>query len=124
MGAAWETITGWVEEKVSWLMDKLTFWDNGDPPRPESPGFSHASGLPYVPYDNYPANLHRDEVVLTPGGAKTLLDDVRAIAAGAGGASEQTIHLTIELDGDVVARKTYKHNQAEAERRGPKLGTT
>lgn len=27
--------------------------------------FSHATGLDSVPYDNYPANLHKDEMVLT-----------------------------------------------------------
>lgn len=29
------------------------------------PGKNHASGLPYVPYDNYPALLHRGERVVT-----------------------------------------------------------
>lgn len=119
--AVWNDITAWFKEKNPFDWDIPSDDNNGGG---RGPGFSHAAGLPYVPYDNYPANLHRDEVVLTPGGAKTLLDDVRAITAGTGGRAEQVIHLTIELDGDVVARKTYKHNQAEAERRGPKLVTT
>ena len=47
----------------------------GDPENIAGPGtfdpakyqfnFPHASGLPYVPYDNYPARLHRGEMVLT-----------------------------------------------------------
>lgn len=47
----------------------------GDPEHIAGPGtfdpakyqfnFPHASGLPYAPYDNYPARLHRGEMVLT-----------------------------------------------------------
>ena len=47
----------------------------GDPENIAGPGtfdpakyqfnFPHASGLPYVPYDNYPARLHRGKMVLT-----------------------------------------------------------
>lgn len=47
----------------------------GDPENIAGPGtfdpakyqfnFPHASGFPYVPYDNYPARLHRGEMVLT-----------------------------------------------------------
>ena len=60
----------------------------GDPENIAGPGtfdpakyqfnFPHASGLPYVPYDNYPARLHRGEMVLTRKGA----EDYRAENGG------------------------------------------
>jgi hypothetical protein len=53
-------------------------------------GKSHASGLPYVPYDNYPALLHRGERVLTAAdnrqyntGARTAPPNITIIIQGA-----------------------------------------
>ena len=79
----WDGIKSWVDEKVSWLKDKLTFWDNGTSQMNEGgvSGFSHASGLAYVPYDNYPANLHRGEMVLNANDASGLLSDIRSALA-------------------------------------------
>ena len=120
--SVWDGIAGWVSGKVSWLVDKLTFWDNGTAQMSRSGGCSHASGLADVPYDNYPANLHRNEVVINDGSAKTLLDDVRKIADGASGNSgPQTFHVSIELDGQTFARKTYTYNKREANLRGGSL---
>ncbi|MBE6955677.1 MAG: hypothetical protein E7449_07215 [Ruminococcaceae bacterium] len=76
--SVWDSIAGWVSEKVSWLLDKLTFWDNGTS-RMNSEGFSHASGLAYVPYDNYPAILHRGEMVLNANTTNNLLEGMRSI---------------------------------------------
>lgn len=45
--------------------------DRTQPPKPRSPqvndatGFKLASGMPFVPSDNFPASLHRGEAVLT-----------------------------------------------------------
>lgn len=80
----WENICNWVEEKVEWLADKLTFWDNGVQDMSKSTpsnyaqgnssntnkktGYyngSHADGLAYVPFDGYVAQLHQGERVLT-----------------------------------------------------------
>ena len=79
--SVWDGIAGWVSDKVSWLVDKLTFWDNGSKKMNGTGGFSHASGLAYVPYDNYPAILHRGESVLNANDTNQLLDGVRMAMA-------------------------------------------
>ncbi|ADZ82485.1 phage tail protein [Cellulosilyticum lentocellum] len=66
----WDEICSWVSDKVNWLADKLTFWDNGKKKMAEeyttdSTDGSHSAGLKYVPFDNYVANLHEGEMVLT-----------------------------------------------------------
>lgn len=100
----WDGIKGWVDEKVTWLKDKLTFWDNGTAQMNEGtgPGFSHAAGLPYVPYDNYPANLHRGEMVLNPNDASGLLGGIRealAESVNAFGTMRSSQPLVIQLTG-------------------------
>lgn len=72
----WNNITSWVTEKVDWLVDKITFWDNGSSKKSASyksvayVNGSHADGLAYVPYDGYIAELHQGETVLTKEEAK------------------------------------------------------
>ena len=67
----WDGIVGWVEDAVSWIKEKVAFWQSESAKvRTGDAGggggrFSHASGLDYVPYDNYPATLHEGERVLT-----------------------------------------------------------
>lgn len=71
----WQKIEKWVSSKVEWLADKLKFWENSSS-KMESDNLSgkasnnntiyrHASGLAYVPYDGYKAELHKGEAVLT-----------------------------------------------------------
>ena len=48
----------------SWLGDKLSSIGSGTVAA-MGQGNAHAGGLAYVPYDNYPASLHRGETVLT-----------------------------------------------------------
>lgn len=79
--SVWDGIASWVSDKVSWLADKLTFWDNGTSQMSRGGGFSHASGLAYVPYDNYPAILHRGESVLNANDTNKLLDGFRMALA-------------------------------------------
>lgn len=56
--AVWESVKGWFSEKVGGIADLLGLDLGGG-------GSGHAGGLNYVPYDNYPAILHRGERVLT-----------------------------------------------------------
>ena len=77
LASAWSGITSWVSDKVSWLTDKLAFWRSGKDEM--NGGFSHASGLAYVPYDNYPALLHRGETVLNSNATNNLLEGIRSI---------------------------------------------
>ena len=85
-----------------------------------SRGRSHASGLDYVPYNGYPAVLHRGEAVLTSREA-----DNWSKGGEANAAAVQPITLNLELktalDGATVARKTYKYYVKEADYRGQQL---
>lgn len=102
---------------------------------------SHASGLDYVPFDGYVAELHRGEAVLTSSEADTLRAlgaSTRALgvrgqsgafgsvgSAGSGSGqptvTELTIPVELTIDGATFARKTYKYRIAEDNRRGTPL---
>ena len=109
----WNSISSWVVDKVNWLADKLAFWRSGSG---EMSGNAHAGGLPYVPYDNYPALLHRGEAVLTAADSQTLLNNIQKIADGGGNYSSVTIPVSVTLDGKVIGQAvtTYQRNQARA----------
>lgn len=64
---------------------------------------SHASGLAYVPYDDYPASLHRGETVLNAADTAELLSNIKALTSGSGGTQTITVHL--DLDGETIATK-------------------
>lgn len=136
--SVWDGIGEWVSEKVNWLSDKLSFWrkgkdemkqddgggrDPGPDPKRGSPGgsYSHASGLAYVPYDNYPANLHRGESVLNATDTASLLSNLRKLSEGTRSTAPMSFDLSINLDGQTLARKTYRYNQREGDLRGGSL---
>ena len=97
---------------------------------------SHASGLAYVPFDGYLAELHEGERVLTAQ-QNAELSAYRASAAflsvpstpapspaavqSAARRENVTIDVTLELDGQTLARKQYPLMQAEGRRRGTPL---
>lgn len=61
--AAWESVSSWFSGVWNSLFDKdvsVTADSNGN-----VKATGHATGLNYVPYDEYPALLHRGEAVLT-----------------------------------------------------------
>ena len=84
-------------------------------------GRGHAGGLDYVPYNGYPAVLHRGEAVLTSSEA----DNWRKGGAGNAAATQRPIVLNIEskteLDGSTVARKIYNYILKEEDYHGQKL---
>lgn len=99
---------------------------------------SHAAGLDRVPYDGYLAELHADEAVLNAQEAALWRSAARYGASGADPVSQQpaavpasaysapqresvTIDMTLELDGQTLARKQYPLMQAEGRRRGKPL---
>lgn len=98
---------------------------------------SHAAGLDRVPYDGYLAELHADEAVLNAqeaalwrsvgrSGARTLPPAYipAALPATVQSATRRenvTIDVTLELDGQTLARKQYPLMQAEGRRRGTPL---
>lgn len=98
---------------------------------------SHAAGLDRVPYDGYIAELHADEAVLNAqeaslwrtAGRTLALQPQRVTVPASPPASAQsgaqrenvTIDVTLELDGQTLARKQYPLMQSEARRRGTPL---
>lgn len=116
---AWTKVTSWVTDKAEWLMSKLTFWDDSDD-RPFS-GYSHASGLAYVPYDNYPINAHRGEVLLNANDAGSLLEGIRSTSAAPASPQPVRIEVALNLDGQPLARKLFSYNQREGTLRGDSL---
>ena len=73
MQSQWNRLSGWVNDKINWLSNKLQFWRNGQAEmsadyESDSGRYydgSHANGLAYVPYNGYIAQLHEGERVLT-----------------------------------------------------------
>lgn len=109
----WNSISQWVSEKVSWLIDKLAFWRSGNS---EMSGNAHAGGLPMVPYDNYPALLHRGESVMTAADSQGLLAAVEKIAENGGNGAPINITVQSVLDGRVIGETVtrYQNNRARA----------
>lgn len=108
--SVWNSISSWVSEKVGWLMDKLAFWRKGSD---EMGGESHAGGLPLVPYDNYPAMLHRGEAVMTAADTQGLLNAVQQIAQNG---NTGTINITVQsvLDGRVIGESVTRYQTQKA----------
>ena len=102
----WNGIVSWVSEKFSWLTDKLSFFNSFG-------GQRHAGGLPYVPYDDYPALLHRGETVMTAADSQTLLDNVKKIA-DSGGTGNINITVQSVLDGRIIGESVTSYQRARA----------
>ena len=111
LASVWQSIRDWVVDKVNWLADKLAFWRKGSD---SMDGESHAGGLPYVPYDNYPAMLHRGETVLTAADSQSLLSNIKKIAEGNG--QQGPIYITVQsvLDGRVIGESVTQYQKAQA----------
>lgn len=76
---SWENISNWFQEKFGFIFDMVdnikSKFEDLIPDNPFSNLFSfsgsHASGLEYVPYDGYIAQLHKGERVLTKNEAES-----------------------------------------------------
>ena len=112
----WNRIASWVTEKVNWLIDKLAFWRSSSSEMSGGGTPAHAGGLPYVPYDNYPAMLHRGETVLTAADTQSLMDNMEKIANNGTGTGPITIVVQSVLDGKVIGETVtkYQNNRARA----------
>lgn len=152
----WEDIKNWIGEKVDWLKDKLEFWkkgkkemDGGEDDGSDEEDGSHASGIPYVPFDGYVAELHRGERVLTAlqaqeasraagtvqyavqeqatGVSDAQISKLAAMIAEAVRGSQQDqrqpVELVINLNGQTLARELYDDLQNERTFRGSSLVT-
>lgn len=94
---AWDSIVEWLADHLGALADLIGL--NGG-------GSGHAGGLNYVPYDNYPARLHKGERVLT----------AAENASGAyGGGGNRTVNLTIHTQSMTRAQMDYWIRQVDEE---------
>ena len=129
--SVWNNIKSWVDEKVDWLIDKVTFWDNkksemddddeSSTPEKQVHG-RHASGLRFVPYDGYKAELHRGETVMNANDTGTLLTAIAGLLASQKQSSgSQKVELVVNLDGRAIARQLYDPLQDETKMRGHNL---
>ena len=77
-------------------------------------GNAHAGGLPYVPYDNYPAMLHRGESVMTAADSQRLLQAVKQIAENGSGGGTFNITVQSVLDGRVIGESVTRYQAQKA----------
>ena len=97
--AIWESVKEWFSDKVGALADFLGIDLGG--------GSGHAGGLNYVPYDNYPAILHRGERVLTAA------ENASGVYGGGGG--NRTVNITVNTRELSRAQSDYLVRRADAE---------
>lgn len=67
---AWSNIADWFGDAWGTLKDTFGDWFGDDDKKGNKKKGSHASGLSYVPYNGYMAELHQGEMVLTENQAK------------------------------------------------------
>ena len=96
--AVWDSVKGWFNDKVGGIADFLGLDLGGG-------GSGHAGGLNYVPYDNYPAMLHKGERVLT---AAEAASDLR-------GGGSRTVVMNVYPQTMTRAQTEYLIRQADAE---------
>lgn len=122
--SVWKNMCNWVSSKVNWLKNKLCFWRKGKKKLDESPNSatdnvngSHAAGLSYVPFNGYRAELHKGEEVVNAQDKQSLLTILKALLTN-GSANGEKVEITINLDGEILARKLYDPFEKEKNLRG------
>ena len=114
----WNGIVQWIQNSFGWLAEKLgavgRFLGLGG----GGEGESHAGGLPLVPYDNYPAMLHRGESVMTAADTQSLLETVRQIANNSMGGGTFNITVQSVLDGRIVGESVTRYQMQKARATG------
>ena len=121
----WQSVYDWVSEKVEWITSKLFFWRSAKDEMGggDSDG-SHASGLPYVPYDGYRAILHKGETVVNAAGSQSMVEDIVNGLAGVinGGRSGQPVVVKVYLDKREIAEGIFDPLNDVSRQRGEPLG--
>ncbi|MCI8336976.1 MAG: hypothetical protein HFI72_07480 [Peptococcaceae bacterium] len=129
----WTNVSNWVSSKVNWLKDKLMFWRSSTKEIEDttfdnigSIDGSHASGLAFVPYDGYRAELHRGERIMTAEENNSLYEQiVNGIITAFGGMSGcvgQNINLTVNLDSKQIAEVVFDPLRNVAKQKGVAFG--
>ena len=99
MKSAWESVSSWVSGAVKGIKDSVSGAVSWVKSRVSG---SHRTGLNYVPYDGYIAELHKGEQVLTAAEANQydmLMKNLTKVQDSNKGADKQTI---INLNGDYM----------------------
>lgn len=122
----WASVKEWLDEKIQWVKDvfaSITSKTNieTDPSVYTEIKSSNASGLPYVPYDGYVAELHRGETVLNATSTSDLISKLDNIANSNNG--PKSINLTISLGGTQIAQQLLSLVDNERQRMGDSLVT-
>lgn len=126
MKNVWQSVYDWVSEKVEWVTDKLFFWRSAQDEMSgeDDADGSHASGLPYVPYDGYRAILHKGETVSSAASSQNMVEDIVNGLAGVmgGGGSRQPIVVPVYLDKREIAEAIFDPLNDVSRQRGEPLG--
>lgn len=93
----WGSVASWFQRKIDWLNDKLSIFRSGQAEL--ASGTAAASGLPYVPYDNFPVMLHRGETVIS----RQEADKLREGGEGGGITINQYIEATPQTPVELAA---------------------
>lgn len=118
--AAWDTLTGWASDAWDKFVGIFDFTSNATlAPAKYAYQYgyhgSHASGLDYVPFDGYIAQLHKGERVLTAGEASALRGN-NAIVAKLDEIGAYLANMSIVLDdGTLVGKMAPSMNEALGE---------
>lgn len=81
---------------------------------------SHASGLAYVPYDGYVAEVHKGEEIVKAQDKQSILDILKTLTLN-NNQSSQKVELVVNLDGRTLARGLYDPMQNESKLRGTNM---
>ena len=128
MKEIWTSLSTWVSDKIEWLIDKLAFWrksekemEGGSNKKPDG---KKASGLAYVPFDGYTAELHRGEEVVSLQDRQSISAQITNALSAIMDKPQQsgTINLSVNLNGKTIAQETYSDFIDEGKRRGALVG--
>lgn len=115
----WNKLSSWFSDKIQSIKDKLSnvisIGNNA------GTSGTHASGLPYVPYDGYTAVLHKGETILNANDSKNMVSDiVNALVPFMGGGGEKTFQ--IQVSGKTLAEVIYDPLQDVTRQKGVVYG--
>lgn len=104
--SVWTGISSWVTDKVNWIVDKVTFWDNeaskvsrssfdgGQSGGGRNIQGSYASGIDYVPRD-MTVKVHRGEAIYTQQQSRDLLAEIKNLAKSNNSGGPTTVVIQI-----------------------------
>ena len=102
-----KSMGGWLKEQVGNFVDGMVSGFTGT----VQTNGSHAGGLDYVPYNNYVANLHRGEMVLTAKEADSYRKGERNAAVG-GVTVIQNIYSQAKTAAELMREAQYEQRRA------------